>query len=137
MTGDLQNIGYAKHLTQELISLLTEAEHQFKSARNWGFLDVMGGGFIVDLIKHSKLSSAGDTMEIVNSKLHELQRVLGGIQVPVDYRVNVGGFETFADFVFDGALADIWMTGKIISSLNQVTELKDKLYILQDRLNKL
>ena len=137
MADEVQNIRDARRLTAELIPLVEQAESQFRSARNWGFLDVFGGGMIVDLIKHTKLSSAGNTMSIINVKLNELQSVLGGIRIPTDYNMKVGDFATLADFVFDGAIMDIWMTGKIISSLNQVIQLKEKLYMLQDRLNRM
>ena len=134
MENNLQNIAQAIRITDELIPMVEQAEREFKSARNWGFLDVMGGGFIVDLIKHSKLNNASSLMNEINYRLGDLQRSLGGINIPVDYRVQVGGFETFADFVFDGALADMWMTGRIMSSLKQVSDLKDKLYRLRDGL---
>jgi len=137
MANEIQNVERAKRLTEELIPLVEQAEGQFRSARNWGFLDVLGGGFVIDLIKHSKLNAASNTMQMINYRLNELQSVLGGVQIPVDYRMQVGGFETFADFIFDGALADMWMTGKIMSSLNQVTELKDKLYRLRDTLYRM
>lgn len=134
MANDVQNINRARMLVDELIPLTEQAESQFRSARNWGFLDVVGGGFIVDLIKHSKLDRAGDTMQQINWKLNDLKNCLGGIQMSVDYTMNVGSFATLADFMFDGILADAWMTGKIMSSLNQVTELKNKLYRLREQL---
>jgi len=49
--------------------------------------------------------------------------------------MNTGGFATFADFVFDGVLADAWMESKIVSSLDQIRLLKQRLLLLQDRLN--
>jgi hypothetical protein len=49
--------------------------------------------------------------------------------------MNTGGFATFADFVFDGVLADAWMESKIVSSPDQIRLLKQCLLLLQDRLN--
>ena len=37
-----------------LISL-REAQNKLNSARNWGIFDMLGGGLITDLIKHSKM----------------------------------------------------------------------------------
>ena len=65
MENNIQ-ISQALNLTDQLISCLDDAERQLSSARNWGFLDVLGGGFIVDLIKHSKLNNAKYSMERVN-----------------------------------------------------------------------
>ena len=134
MANDLQ-INQAITLTDQLISELDQAERQLSSARNWGFLDVLGGGLIVDLIKHSKLSNAKVSMDRVNYLLQELKRVLGGISMPGDYSMNVGGIATFADFFFDSGIVDVYMTAKIMSSLNEVRNLKDRCYELRNRLS--
>ena len=54
MANELQ-INKAINITDQLINCLDDAERQLSSARNWGFLDILGGGLITDLIKHSKL----------------------------------------------------------------------------------
>ena len=136
MANELQ-INQAINLTDQLISELDQAERQLSSARNWGFLDVLGGGFIVDLIKHSKLNNAKISMERVNYLLQELKRVLGGISMPGDYSMNVGGIATFADFFFDSGIVDVYMTAKIMSSLNEVRNLKNRCYELRSRLSNL
>ncbi|MCH5289914.1 MAG: hypothetical protein J1E32_08390 [Treponema sp.] len=136
MASDIQ-VNKALSLTDQLISCLDEAERQLSSARNWGFLDVLGGGFFVDLIKHSKLNNAKSTMDKVSYLMGELQRVMGGIAIPSDYRMEIGGFATFADFFFDGGIVDIYMTAKIMSSLSEVRKLRDKCYDLKSRLGKL
>ena len=135
--GDITQVNQALILTDQLISELDQAERQLSSARNWGFLDVLGGGFIVDLIKHSKLSNAKSSMDRVNYLLQELKRVLGGISMAGDYSMNVGGFETFADFFFDSGIVDVYMTAKIMSSLNEVRNLKNRCYDLRSRLSNI
>ncbi len=132
--ADIAQVNQALNLTNQLISELEQAERQLSSARNWGFLDVLGGGFIVDLIKHSKLNNAKVSMDRVNYLLMELKRVLGGISMPGDYSMNVDGLATFADFFFDSGIVDVYMTAKIMSSLNEVRNLKNRCYELRSRL---
>lgn len=133
MENSLQ-INQALNLTDQLITCLDEAERHLSSARNWGFLDVLGGGLLVDLIKHSKLNNAKYSMDRVNYLMQELQRTLGNISVPNDYRMQIGGFATFADFFFDSGIVDVYMTAKIMSSLNEVRRLKDRCYDLKSKL---
>ena len=76
-------------------------------------------------------------MDRVNYLLQELRRVLGGISMAGDYSMNVGGFETFADFFFDSGIVDVYMTAKIMSSLNEVRNLKNRCYELRDKLNNI
>ena len=90
----------------------------------------------VDLIKHSKLNNATNSMEQVNYLMQNLQRILGSINTN-DYSMNVGNFVSLADFLFDGAIADIYMTSKIMSSLDEVRKLKNKLFELRNRLTNM
>ena len=135
--ADIAQVNQALNLTNQLIAELDQAERQLSSARNWGFLDVLGGGLITDLIKHSKLNNAKSSMDRVNYLLQELRRALGGISMAGDYSMNVGGFETFADFFFDSGIVDVYMTAKIMSSLNEVRNLKNRCYELRDKLNNI
>ena len=137
MPDNTLQINRALTLTDQLISCLEDAERQLSSARNWGFLDVLGGGLLVDLIKHSKLRNAQITMEHVNNIMQQLQQVLGSISIPGDYRMQIGGFATFADFFFDSGIVDIYMTTKIMNSLSEVRRLKDKCYELKRRLSEI
>ena len=137
MPDNTLQINRALTLTDQLITCLDDAERQLSSARNWGFLDILGGGLITDLIKHSKLQNAKNSMEHVNYIMQQLQQVLGSISIPGDYRMQIGGFATFADFFFDSALVDAYMTAKIMSSLNEVRNLKNRCYELRSRLSNL
>ena len=135
--ADIAQVNQALNLTNQLIGELEQAERQLSSARNWGFLDVLGGGLITDLIKHSKLNNAKASMDRVQYLLQELKRVLGGISMPGDYSMNVGTFATMSDFFFDSGIVDVYMTAKIMSSLNEVRNLKNRCYELRARLSNI
>jgi hypothetical protein len=135
MSTELKEINDARDIVRQLLPLVEQAEKKFTSARNWGIVDLLGGGLITDLIKHSQLGSASNTMNQISDLLSDLQRELQDIDIPTDYRMQMGGFATFADFVFDGTLADAWMESKIVSSLDQVRQLRQRLTVLQDRLD--
>lgn len=134
---NLKEIADVQQILNQIFPLLDEAERKFTSARNWGFFDILGGGFLVDLIKHSKLGDASNTMNKINYLLNDLQRELKDIVIPTDFSMNTATFATFADFVFDGFLADVYMQSKIMTSLDQINELHRRLNILQSQLNEL
>ena len=134
--ADVQ-ISEAIDLTNQILGYVEQAERSLSSARNWGFFDVLGGGFIVDMIKHHKLGKAREAMESVNYLMQRLQQVLGSLQLPADYRMEIGNFATFADFFFDGVFADLYMQSKIMQSLDEVRRLKSKLYELKSRLENI
>lgn len=137
MTNNLKEINDVQIIINQILPLIDEAENKFRSARNWGFFDILGGGFITDLIKHSKLGAASDIMNRINYLLHDLQRELKEVVIPTDFSMNTASFSTFADFVFDGILADVYMQSKIMTSMEQIRELRSRLLILRDKLAEL
>lgn len=42
---------------------LNAAKENLNSAGNWGFVDMMGGGFFTTMIKRSKMDQAQDKMD--------------------------------------------------------------------------
>lgn len=137
MTNNLKEINDVQIIINQILPLIDEAEDKFRSARNWGFFDILGGGFITDLIKHSKLGAASDIMNRINYLLQDLQRELKEVVIPTDFSMNTASFSTFADFVFDGILADVYMQSKIMTSMEQIRELRSRLLILRDKLTEL
>lgn len=122
-------------IIERLLPLVGAAEEKLCRARNWSFIDVLGGGLFADIFKYHNIGRAKNSMDEADSLLRKLGDVLGGIEIPVDYRMSFGGFSTFADFMFDGfIISDVYMAGKILSSLDQVRELKRRLTALQTQL---
>lgn len=134
---DRKEIDDVLRIVDEILPLLDDAKSSFKSARNWGIVDMLGGGLITDLIKHSKINNAANSMSRINYLLGDLQRELKDVRIPSNYAVNTGTFATFADFVFDGILADVYMQSKIMSSLNEVETLENRILILREQMLKL
>ncbi|MBP3450576.1 MAG: hypothetical protein J6K22_08955 [Spirochaetaceae bacterium] len=137
MTNNLKEINDVQKIIDEILSLIDEAETKFNKARNWGFFDILGGGFITDLFKHSNLDSASDIMNKINYLLKDLQRELDEVVTPTDFSMNTNTFASFADFIFDGVLADAYMQSKIMSSLKELKNLRSTLLNIKSKLSNL
>lgn len=101
---------------------LNAAREQLQSAGNWGLLDLFGGGFFTDMMKHSKIEKAVSCMESAKRCLEIFQRELRDVSVRADLGMEIGGFLTFADFFFDGILADYLVKSKISDAKDEVEE---------------
>lgn len=101
---------------------LRAAREKLNSARNWGIFDLFGGGMISDLVKHSKMNAAVSLMETAKYDLQIFQRELRDVHVSFDMRMEVSGFLSFADFFFDGLVADYLVQSKISDAGNQVDD---------------
>lgn len=125
---------------ERALESLYGAREKLGSARNWGVYDMLGGGFISTMIKHSKMNDASMLIEQAKRDLLVFQRELKDIQVALDLRMEVGGFLSFADFFFDGLVADYLVQSRISVAREQVEDaiklVEPILYSLKQRLEE-
>ena len=104
---------------ERALAALKKAETDLGTARIAGVVDIIGGGFLTNLFKHSKLDDA--RRDIENAK-YELQAFSSELDDMPGLTIDVDGFLTFADFFFDGLIADFFVQTKINESRSQVAE---------------
>ena len=111
---------------------------ELNSADGWNTWDMFGGGGIIThMAKHSHLDSAQDLVSELQSKLRRFKTELADIQITANMQVNVDGFLRFADYFFDGLVAD-WAVGdKISQSMNSVSSTKSQIGRTLDKLNSM
>jgi len=123
----------AIHAGETALMSLKEARKQLNSASNWGLLDLFGGHSVSGLIKHMKINNANNCMYKAKADLCRFSRELDDIDEYIP-NIDVGGFLTFADFFFDGFIADIFVQSKIGGMKRQVNEAISKTESLLSRL---
>jgi len=107
---------------ERALSSLRMAQNQLNGARNWGIFDMFGGGLFSSMIKHLKMNDASRCMEDAKRNLQIFQRELKDVNVPMNLRMEVGSFLSFADFFFDGFVADYLVQSKIAEAREQVED---------------
>ena len=116
---------------ERALDSLIEAQNQLRKARNWGIYDILGGGFLSSMIKHSKIDNARSCIERAKYDLdvfnRELQDVSGSINV------DIGGLLTFFD-IMDNFFADLLVQSKISDASRQVEQ---AIYKVEDILRRL
>ena len=107
---------------ERALSSLRNAQGKLNSASNWGLFDMFGGGLFSTIMKRSKMDDAQQLMEAAKSDLKRFQRELKDVNIPLDLRMEVGSFLSFADFFFDGFVADYLVQSKISEAKEQVSD---------------
>jgi hypothetical protein len=107
---------------ERALESLKEAQRQLNSAGNWGLVDIFGGNTISGLMKHMKVNNASRCVDDARRDLAVFRDELGDIRDIEDLHVDIDGFLTFADFFFDGFVADIFVQSKIRKGQQQVQE---------------
>ena len=96
---------------------LRAARSRLNSAGNWGLLDIFGGGAISGLFKHGNMSEAEREIELAKRSLQRFSRELRDVSGYSSIHINE--FLSFADFFFDGFIADFLVQSQISNAKRQ------------------
>lgn len=107
---------------EDALQSLYAASAQLESTRNWGIVDLFGGGFITDMIKHSKMGKAEEYLSQARYHLRRFQKELQDITADDTICLQTGDFLSFADFFFDGVVADYLVQSRINETRRKVDE---------------
>lgn len=98
---------------KEALADLREAMNCLDSARNWGIYDIVGGGLISSLIKHSRMDKAQQYITNAKNSLRHFEEELRDLDNLDNINLDTQDFWGFADLIFDGILADAAMQSRI------------------------
>lgn len=102
------------------MSIAEEVMAKLDDAEGWGTWDILGGGLLSDLAKHSSLDEAQELVETLQVQLRRFKTELADVTIHADLQVSIDGFMRFADYFFDGLFADWAVLDKIEESQNEV-----------------
>jgi len=110
-------------------------QKSLSSAEGWGTFDLLGGGLISDLAKHSHLDEAQRQVNALQRSLSRFRTELSDVSIQADLQIQVDGFLRFADYFFDGLFADWAVLDRIHNSQSQVSEVDRSVRALLSRLD--
>lgn len=106
------------HAGREVLAGLDQVQRALGSARGWGTWDFLGGGLISTAIKHSHIDDARQGIHTVQAQMSRFQRELADVRERVELEIEIGEFESFADFFFDSLIFDWIVQSRIYESLD-------------------
>ncbi|MDD6071077.1 MAG: hypothetical protein PUJ11_09050 [Eubacteriaceae bacterium] len=101
---------------------LRKAQENLDSAKGWGIFDMLGGGFLSTMVKHSKVDQAKENMEQAKYDLRNFSKELNDVNIACNLNIETGDFLSFADWFFDGFIVDWMMQDRINQASQQVEE---------------
>ena len=130
-----QEIHEAICAADDALEALRRADRSLSSASSWGLWDMFGGGFLSTMMKHGKMDDAQREIEQARACLRRFSREVADVSGVEALDIDVGGFLQFADYFFDGFVAD-WMVqskiGKgrkqVRQAIHQVERIRNKLW---------
>ena len=115
---------------ERALDSLKDARSSLDSARGWGLFDLFGGGAISGFIKHSRIRDAKDSLYRAKVDLERFRDELDDVRDLQNMNIEIGDFLTFADFFFDGFLADIMVQSKIREAQDNLDDAIERVSVL-------
>jgi hypothetical protein len=104
-----------------VLAWLDSALESLRKAENWGTYDMLGGGLLASSVKHDHIDRAAECVSSAQLALNAFKSEMADTDIRCDIHVGVGDFARFADFFFDGLIADWHVQGTIEESLESVS----------------
>ena len=106
------------------LSSLKNAREKLDSAKNWGIFDIVGGGFVSSLFKHSRMDDAQEYMEEAKQNLRRFEKELQDVSLSDSFArsssIDISSFVRFADSFFDNMILDFYVQSQIRQALDAV-----------------
>ena len=101
---------------------LRTAQAQLDKAKNWGLVDMFGGGLVSSVLKRSRMKDAQANMEQARYTLRTFSKELNDVNMRCDLNLEVNDFLSFADLFFDNFGIDWLVQDRINTARSQVEE---------------
>jgi len=134
---NLKEVKEAIFAGENVLDSLNRTLSSLDSAEGWGTWDLLGGGLISDLAKHSHIDDAKMEVQDTQRLLREFKTELTDISINSDIAIETEGFVKFADFFFDGLIADWFMQSRINESQESVSNVKSQVMNIIEKLEQM
>ena len=123
---DPREVDEAIRAGERALDSLREAKGKLNSARNWGIYDILGGGMISSIVKHSKMSSANEWVERANYDLKRFAKELRDVDEEGLY-VQAGSLASTMDIFFDNVFSDFIVQNRINEARAEIDRMIDRI----------
>lgn len=136
-SSQLKEIREASDAGQYALSTANGIASSLNSAESWGTWDILGGGLVTDMVKHSHLDEAQTKVEELQMQLRRFKTELSDVTIYADMQIQVDGFLRFADYFFDNLFTDWAVLDHIHNSQEQVNSVTAQIQTVLNQLNEM
>lgn len=107
------------------------------SASGWATWDLLGGGLLADIAKHSHMNDAQRGVEQLQMALRNFRTELADVKIDDDLDFQMDGFTSFGDWFLDGLIFDWMAMDHISKSSVQIQNTQDQIRMALSKLQSL
>jgi len=106
LAGQIREVNEAMKAGQRVTAQIERIGDRLDSADGYATWDMLGGGLIADIAKHSHLDEAQQGVARLEELLSKFRTELADISIQTDVQAQVFGFMRFADVFIDNFFTD-------------------------------
>ena len=120
--AEFREINEAVLAGERALNSLREAKGRLNSARAWGVYDILGGGMISSIIKHSRMNDANEWLEQANFDLRRFAKELRDVPGEELY-LETRDLASALDIFFDNIFSDFIVQNRINEARQEIDRL--------------
>lgn len=109
---------------------------QLKSAKQWSWVDLLGGNLFSSMVKRKKMKNISSDLQQLQPQLNALKHNLQDANIQVDSSFDHSTMRQTFDMFFDNVFTDLKVQGEIKQLLTELTALRQVLTTYQQRIDK-
>ncbi|MFV0503815.1 MAG: hypothetical protein ACK5LT_07595 [Lachnospirales bacterium] len=135
LENQVMEIREAISVGETLLEKLNIALDHVDDADFWSTMDIVGGGFLSDIMKKSKLDDLDSFIKDLNKYIIIYNTELEDINSNISLSISSLESALFLDFIFDGFIFDFITKNKIGDIGSKLGSMKAKVVAIQNELN--
>lgn len=138
MNQESQHENLQLQLQLQLHDTMTQLDKiisQLKSAKQWSWVDLLGGDFFSSMVKRKKMKNISSDLQKLQPQLNALKHNLQDANIQVHSSFDHSTSRQFFDTFFDNAFTDLKVQDEIKQLLAELTALRQVLTTYQQQLN--
>lgn len=127
-----------QNLQLQLYDTMTQLDkmiNQLKSAKQWSWVDLLGGDFFSSMVKRKKMKNISSDLQKLQPQLNALKHNLQDANIQVDSSFDHSTSRQFFDTFFDNIITDLKVQGEIKDMLAELKELRQALTTYQQQID--
>lgn len=104
------------------LAALEDAADSLDSAQRWGVVDILGGGLLTSVVKHSRLGDANRALAEARAQIAAFAREVDDVRGLEGINANVSSVNALFDIAMDNAVADIMVQKELSDAADRVDE---------------
>lgn len=133
-THNVKELREAISAGKEVKRGLDKVLESLEKAKSWGTYDMLGGGTVSSMVKHSHLDTARERVAEVQRQISRFHTELADVKLSADFTISTDGMIRFADIFFDSFFIDYSVQNRIRESIRNVENTSSKVSSILSKL---